>query len=427
MFRVKGSSSQHFCGSLLPAIFVAATLLTLSTIVVAQQVPTVLFTAGAYDTTATVAGVVTVARTAPVGVGPGCGTAKVPSSQTGTVASLSALPLVTTGVVNTSASDTTGMATGSADVYQLTLLGGLISAQEVKSVSTTVDNNQVLSSSAAGSNFVNLFVLGQVINGLPNPNTTIPLAGFGKIVLNEQITSNGNGNARLTVNMIHLYITVANILNIPIGAQVIVSDASSGITLVSGPGALDGLSFGTAVNGTLLHSSATAPESVPCQGTKGIVKTNTLVGINLPLILTSGTVVDTAEGNATGNNSNSQTSSTIQGLNLLSGLVTVNVIYAEASGSTADGVNFNFGSAGSFTNIRVAGHPEITDNVMQNTQVKIANLGTLYLNRVIQTGNSIENRMIELNVNQANNLGLPLGLDIMIGYAEASLHSETHP
>lgn len=428
MFRVKiGSSSRHFCGSLLPAIFVAATLLTLSTIVVAQQVPTVLFTAGAYGTTATVAGVVTVGRTAPVSVGSGCGTAKVPSSQTGTVASLSALPLVTTGAVNTSASDTPGMATGSANVYQVSLLGGLISAQEVKSVSTTVDNNQVLSSSPAGSTFVNLIVFGQVINGLPNPNTTISLAGFGKIVLNEQLTSNVNGAAHLTVNMIHLYITVANILNIPVGAQVIVSDATSGITLVSGPGALDGTSFGTIVYGKLFQSSATAPEGVPCQGTKGVVKTNTLVGVNLPVILTSGTVVDTAEGNAVANNSNSQTSSTIQGLNLLSGLVTANAIYAEASGSTADGVNFNFGSAGSFTNISVAGHPEITDSVAPNTQVPILNLGTLYLNRVHTSSNAIDNRMIELIVNQNNSLGLPIGLDIIVGYAEASLHSETHP
>jgi hypothetical protein len=428
MFRIKvGSSDRRFCGSLLPAISVAAALLALSTIVLAQQVPTVLFTAGAYGTTATVAGVVSVARTAPVGVGSGCGTAKVPASQTGTVASLTALPLLTTGAVNTTASDTSGMATGSADVYQVSLLGGLISAQEVKSVSTTVDNNQTLSSSAAGSTFVNLNVLGQLINGLPNPNTTINLAGFGKVVLNEQIKSNANSTARLTVNMIHVYISVANILNIPVGAQIIVSDASSGIMLVSGPGALDGTAYGTAVYGKLLQSSPTAVEGVPCQGTKGVVRTNTLVGLNLPVILTSGTVVDSAEGNTTANNSNSQTSSTIQGLSLLSGLITASVINAEADGSTADGVTFNWGSHGSFVNIVVAGHPEITDNVTPNTQVKIANLGTLYLNRV-RTGNDfIENRMIELVVNQNNTLGLPLGLDIVIGYAEASLHSETHP
>ena len=297
----------------------------------------------------------------------------------------------------------------------------------MKAVSTTSVNNQVLSSSAAGSTFVNLNVFGQIINGLPAPNTTISLAGFGRIVLNEHITSRSSGVSRLTVNMIHLYITIANVLNIPVGAQVIISDASSGITLVSGPGALDGLAYGTVVNNTLLHSSPTAPESVPCQGTGGVVKTNTLVSVNVPLVLTSGTVADTAEGNTTANNSNSQTTSTIQGLNLLSGLVTANVIYAEASGSTSDGVNFNFASAGSFTNIAVAGHPEITDNVAPNTQVHIANLGTLYLNKVHRTTNLIENKMIELVVNQNNSLGLPIGLDIVIGYAEASLHSETHP
>ena len=122
MFRPRiGSPSRRFCGLLLPAILVAAALLTLSTIVVAQQVPTVLFTAGACGTTATVGGIVTVARTAPVGVGPGCGTAQVPAMQTGTLASLTDLPLVTTGVVNTSASDSSGMATGSADIHSVSL------------------------------------------------------------------------------------------------------------------------------------------------------------------------------------------------------------------------------------------------------------------------------------------------------------------
>ena len=125
--------------------------------------------------------------------------------------------------------------------------------------------------------------------------------------------------------------------------------------------------------------------------------------------------------------SNSQTSSTIQGLNLLSGLVTADVVYAQSNASTTDGVNFNFSSSGSFANIFVAGHSEISGNVPKNTKVQIANLGTLYLNRVIKGKNQIKNVMIELTVDQENLLGLPIGLDIRIGYAEASLHSIANP
>lgn len=426
--EIARSEIHRLCGFLSMAVILAAMQPVISTNASAQQVPTVLFTAGAYGATATVGNIVTLARVAPVGVGGGCGTAKVPAQQTGTAASVSALPLIATAAVNTSASDAPGIATGSADVYQVSMLGGLITAQEVKSVSTTtVDSNHNLQSSAAGSVFVNLDVLGTIINGLPNPNTTINLAGFGKVVLNEQIVGKSTGAERLTVNMIHVYITVTNLLNIPVGAQIIVSDANSGITLIGGPGALDGLSYGTAVYGPLLNSSPTAPESVPCQGTNGVVKTNTLTGVTLPMILTSGTVVDTGEGSVAPTGSSSQTSSTVQGLNLLAGLVTADVITAQASGSTPDGVTFNFSGGGSFTHIMVAGHPEITDNVAPNTKVTIANLGVLYLNRVITTSNYVENRMIELVINQNNSLGLPIGLDIRIAYAEASLHSITHP
>jgi hypothetical protein len=426
MLRVKiGPSSRHFRGLLLSAILVATTL-SMSSIAVAQQPQAVLYTAEAFGTTVTVNGTVTIGQTAPVIV-PVCETANVPFTVTRTIASLSAPPLVSTGVVNTSAADTAGMATGSADVHGISVLAGLISAQEVKSVSTTtVDSNNVLQTSDAGSAFINLNVLGQVINGLPAPNTTISLVGLGKIVLNEQIKAINGTRAHLSVNMIHIYITLPNLLY-PVGTEVTIAHAGSGLTLTSASGGLDGAAYATVVTGNPLTSGPTAPVCVPGAGTNGIVKTKTLVGVNLPPILTSGTVINSAVGSVAANYSDSQTSSTIQGLNLLAGLVTADVISAQSDANTTDGVTFNFSSSGSFTNIFVAGHPEITGHVPKNTQVQIANLGTLYLNRVIRTQHDIKNIMVELTVDQANVLGLPIGLDVRIGYAEASLHSKTHP
>ena len=90
-------------------------------------------------------------------------------------------------------------------------------------------------------------------------------------------------------------------------------------------------------------------------------------------------------------------------------------------------MNFTFDNAGSFADLSVSGHPEINASVAPNTRISVANLGTLYLHRVIQNPNSVTVVMIELIVNHANTLGLPLGEDIKIGYAEASLHSITHP
>jgi hypothetical protein len=78
--------------SLFAVLFVIATLPLISTTASAQQVPTVLFTAGAYGTTAFVGSTVTIGKTAPVGIGPGCGTAQVGAQTTGTVASLKCFP-----------------------------------------------------------------------------------------------------------------------------------------------------------------------------------------------------------------------------------------------------------------------------------------------------------------------------------------------
>lgn len=284
-------------------------------------------------------------------------------------------------------------------------------------------------SSAAGSNFVNLVVNGHSISATPAPNTNIALAGLGHVILNEQISSSKPGFASLTVNMIHVFITVQNVLNIPVGTQIIVADASSGLTVVGGPAALDGFAFGTSVNvANVIRSTPTAPVSVPCLGTNGVLLTNSVVSVSVPPDVVSGTVTDTARGSVTGSLSMSETTSTVQAVNLLNATVTANLIKADAKASTPDGTNFTFSDSGSqFVNLHVAGHSSIGDNVPPNTQVSLAGLGTLWLHRVIKTNNSIEVRMIEIVVTQANVLNVPIGTDIRVADAEASLHSNERP
>jgi hypothetical protein len=390
---------------------------------------TVLFRAGAYGSYAFVGQTITLAKTAPVGVGPGCGTAQVGASQTGTVASVTLPPLILTGTMDTSAASAASDATASADAHDVNLLAGLVTADEVKSVSTTSRSGTSISSSAAGSNFVNLVVNGKSISGTPAPNTDIALSAFGRVVLNEQSTSSSHDSAGLTVNMIHVYITVKNVLDIPVGAQIIVAHASSGLTVAGSPAVVDGTAFGTRINvANILHSSPTAPESVPCLGTDGVVRTNSVVGVNVAPELVSGTITDTAQGSVLSSSAASETTSAVQSVQLLNSLVAADTVKADASATTSDGTTFDFSDSGSsFTHLSVSGHSEIKDNVSANTKVDMAGIGTLWLHRVIKSGNHIEVRMIELVVTQANSLNVPIGSDIRVADAEASLHSNTKP
>jgi hypothetical protein len=385
------------------------------------------YRAQAYGTYAFVGSTVVVGTTAFVNVGPGCGTAAINVSASGTVASVTASPTVKTGVINTNAHDALNAATASSDAHDISLLGGLITASEVKAVSTTFQNNGGFHSSADGSSLLALRVGTTVFTAVPAPNTTIQLAGFGRAVLNEQIVSGSTaaGAEFLTVNMIHVYVTEANALNIRVGTQVIVADATSGLTQIGGPASLDGTAFGTFVNSATIKSSTTVPASVGCRGNALI--TNTQVGITVPNVLSSGTIKDTAQGSITASLSSAQTSSTVQSVNLLNGTITADVVQDQANASTTDGTTFNFSQSGSFVNLKVSGHPEITSNVGANAQVNLSGIGTLYLHRVIQGTNSINVRMIELVLASGNVLGLPTGMDIIVCSSSASLHNPAHP
>ena len=192
-----------------------------------------------------------------------------------------------------------------------------------------MQSNGTFQVSSAGSTFNNLVILGHVYNGSVPANTRINLPLVGYIVLNEQTSNIQTSMANLTVNMLHVHITVVNILGLQVGTEIVVSSATSGMLNVFAPAILNGQSFGTEVLGSLLSSAPTAPVITPCLGTQGSFLTNTLAGVNLPSILNSGTVTNTAETNLTNSMSSGRSTSTVEGLNLLNGLVTANVMTAQ--------------------------------------------------------------------------------------------------
>ncbi len=393
----------------------------------AQGTYTQTYLPSAYGTYAFVGNTIIVGQTAPTSLtglnalAGNCGTADEPLSASATATGVNVLGLVSGGAVNTSVSDNSQIAQAQASTASISLLGGLISAQAITAVSTTtMDNDGNFQVNADGSNFNHLVVLGHVYNGNVAPNTRISLPLLGYVVLNEQIPNIGASNATMTVNMIHVNITVGNLLGLQVGTQVVVSNATSGMYNEQGPGIIAGDSYGTQVIGSLLASSPTAPEVLPCSSTGGNVVTNTQVGLNLPSVLTTGTLTDTVESTLEPTFDSGENTSTIQGLNLLNGLVTASVMRGQVDAYVDQDRNITLSGQDSLLGISVAGHPEITDDVPANTAIPLAGLGTLYLKRIIYfyyPNYGVETRSVELVVNQINIYGLPLGLDVIIGDA----------
>lgn len=401
-----------------------------STASFASNIDTQSYQGSAFGTSAFVGNTVLVGQTAPVTLGGTCGTSQQPLNIPASAAGVSLPPIVSGGAVNTDVSSSAQNAQATSNTASISLLAGLISAQGLTAVSNTTLSNGTFQVNSTGTNFNHLVILGHVYNGSVPANTRVNLPLIGYVVLNEQTSNISNAMANLTVNMIHVHITVLNILGLQVGTEVIVSSATSGMLNVFAPAILNGQSFGTEVLGNLLSSAPTAPVILPCLGTNGALMTNTLAGINLPSILNSGTVTNTGESNLTNSSSSGNTKSTVTGLNLLNGLVTANVMTAQVTTVVNDNIAVFSTGVDNFVGISVAGHPEITDNIPYNTSVNLAGLGTLYLKRVVHgvpPQHSTEVRSLELVVNVNNSYGLPIGLDVIVGDAMIQVVPDTNP
>jgi hypothetical protein len=166
-----------------------------------------------------------VGKTATVGVPPGSSGGKLARNTTATVK----VP----GVINLGAVTSTSQSfaePGYADVTTtneiagVNLFNGLITADALKVVSTSKKENGVLTRSMKLT-FVNLVVAGNPIDIDVAPNTTINVAGLGKVVINDQIkTFNAN-----RIRGIYIKLLEPN-GGLETGAEVEVAVAASWIT-----------------------------------------------------------------------------------------------------------------------------------------------------------------------------------------------------
>jgi hypothetical protein len=160
------------------------------------------------------------------------------------VAGISQPGVISTAVLEVSTEGSIGphsaFAESHAAVDSLNLLNGLITADIVVAMSTSVSDGKTATSSAAGSGFLNLTVNGVSESANVPANTSIALPGVGTVILNEQIfAGDGKHSTSLTVNMIDVK------LNGSLGTgQIIVSSAHSDVNFTN-PGLKQGNVFMT--------------------------------------------------------------------------------------------------------------------------------------------------------------------------------------
>lgn len=385
------------------------------------------YAADAFGTRVKVGQTVTSSETAPTALA--CA-AQPPAETSNTVATVNLSSAGRTGLVTTKAealrlSGSATAARATSTVHTVNLLDGLITASEVKAVSTTRLGSGGFRVSAQGSAFTRLTVNGTAVATNVRPNTRVDLPGFGYVILNEQVERSGSGFAELTVNMIHVVITRTNVLGIPVNSNIVVAHAHSrmqqpGPTCVC-EGPLSGFAYGSEVAGSSLQSGKTAHIRLPCNGTDGEIRRKTVLTVEVPDVMTLGQVVTTAQGTVDPPSAEGQTSSRVERVDLLDGLVTAEAVRAVARVSTTGGPVTTSTSGTGFVNLHVAGHPEISANPPPNTKVELSGLGTLWLRRVSQTSRGVEVRMIELIVEQSNAHGLPIGTRVRISVAKAAV------
>lgn len=350
-----------------------------------------------------------------------------------TVASLTASPtLKTQQIYNTVYALNNGTQANVQDTSQISgllALNGLITADAVHSVANTTANATTISSSDAGSSFLNLRVAG-VLRTTVNANTRIELASLGYVILREESrTGDGANSGGITVNMVHVYVTTSNSLNLPVGAQIIVGHASSGFVRAPFQVQYSGIAYAeqAITTSSVLNAEIgrIAPIYIGCEGTHGNTVTNTIAGLNVAHVITSGT--GNSSGLTTFSNgvATAKTTASVKNLNLLDGRITADAVTAVATSSFSGGTGSSSTVGSTFLNLHVLG-VSIAANAAPNTRRDLPGIGYVMLNEVTHSasasGASTRVNMIHVFVTTSNTLGLPVNTQILVGAAMSGVN-----
>jgi hypothetical protein len=123
-------------------------------------------------------------------------------------------------------SATESQARTTATIGSISLLG-LIGADGITSEATETATDKSVTASTAGTAFSGLTVAGVPLPVSMPANTKITLPLLGYVIVNEQTAPAAGHAGALTVTGLHVYVTTPNLMNIPVGTQIVLARATA--------------------------------------------------------------------------------------------------------------------------------------------------------------------------------------------------------
>jgi hypothetical protein len=348
------------------------------------------------------------------------------------------------GLINTaSASEITDAAattTSSASVANVNLLGGLITADVVKGVSKSTATPFGASGSSVGSTITGLRINGTpIVNIVPGATFKVKdLLGIQTVasvkVLEEAKSAtlvNGRFTAAHSVNMLHVTV-LKPLLGLPKGAEIIVSHAQSDATYPSGfacgdsTGLVSGKAFTAYVDGTIGGTDHVDVEVGNAEITPLGGEASNGDVVDLTGVVTNGTTVNTTSGSLLPN-PNATARSRTEGVNVLNGLITADVLdVSSTSTTTASTATTTF--TRTFANLRINGSTLADVDISPNTVITV-DLGALgkaiiILDERLVAGDGIKHT--EGTINAIHVYVVALSGAVTAEVIVASAHSDAH-
>ncbi|GAB2982570.1 choice-of-anchor P family protein [Nocardioides montaniterrae] len=344
--------------------------------------------------------------------------------------------LLDAGAATTSTTATTNSAGGvkvvaHAKTAGISLLGGLIKADAIDTVSTINADGVHNPTTAMTTSLLGLTINGKSYPASFAPNKGILIPGVVSIGINTQATGTTTNTA--SVQGAGLKITLLAKRNgADAGATVMVNPISQLLAPAQNPDqpgyALGGRAYGSYVHAAIpnaadISSTRTAQVMMPTSGTWGKVKANNVARATVSGVLNIGAVHSEEVGSRTTAASKSFEKSTVGSVNLFNGLIKAGAVGTSSRvKATSSGVSMS--GAMTFVSLTVAGKT-IPLDVKPNTTINVLGLGTVTLNerKRVTTGgqHSIQTTALHIVLDTAR-AGLPVGAEVQLAVSKAIVY-----
>lgn len=331
------------------------------------------------------------------------------------------VPNTVTSSTNDSRVETGSSATGTftrstSTVESANVFAGMITATSLQALSEVRYTTGSGFSFKNASTAVSLTINGTAIT-VSAPNARFELPGTGYVVVNEQTRTQKANFASQEVNLLHVHVTdVNNPLHLAVGTDITVGHAVAALTA---PLPVGGLVNGTATGvyykeGNIVKIGQSPHASIPCLGGSS---SSTVASVSMPNRFSNTTLKVTAQGTVGQTKTVGHTTSTVDTVNLLGGVVKATGVKAVAHGEY-NGSSYALNSNGSTIASLTVNGKQVSPKV--NAVIKIAGVGSLSIYRVTKGTKSIAVKMLELVLASGNTAGLPAGTTMRVATANVS-------